>query len=49
MHYTKMEGDGAGGIRCRVKRKNEQIRDITTPGTVHTKIIYSPGFILGKK
>ena len=44
-----MEGDGAGGVECRVKRKNQQIRDITTVGTVHTKIIYSPGFILGKK
>jgi hypothetical protein len=49
IHYTKMEGDGAGGIRCRVKRRNEQIRDITTSGTDNTKIIYSPGFILGKK
>ncbi|CAI8027326.1 hypothetical protein GBAR_LOCUS15632 [Geodia barretti] len=49
IHYTKLEGDGAGGIRCRVKRRNEQIRDITTVGTVHTKIIYSPGFILGEE
>jgi hypothetical protein len=48
MHYTKMEVGGAGGIRCRVKRKNQEIRDITTVGTVNTKVIYSPGFILEK-
>ena len=49
IHYTRMKPGGAGGVQCRVRPKDQQIRTITTSGTENTKIIYSPGFILNKK
>lgn len=44
-----MTSGGAGGVQCRVRPKDQQIRAITTSGTENTKIIYSPGFILNIK
>ena len=46
IHYTRLKSSDSGSAECLVRPKNQEIREITTSGSVNTKIIYSPGFIL---
>ena len=44
--YTRLKSSDSWSAECLVRPLNQEIREITTSGSVNTKIIYSPGFIL---
>ena len=46
VHYTRLRSSDSGSAECQVRPLNQEVREIATLGSVNTKIIYSPGFIL---